>query len=85
MKKVKVRKTVCGEVLTFLSWKDFSFEHKHINKLYIISKCIEVYVYVGVLSLGQAKLVNCSQIWGHVVDQNYIAIIDSDSLLAVLI
>ena len=47
-------------------------------KLYIISKCIEVYEESP--HLRQVKFLNCSQILGHVADHNYIAFIDSSTL-----
>ena len=45
-----------------------------INKLYIKSKCIEI--YEGFPHLDLAKLVNCNQILGYVADQDYIEFID---------
>ena len=45
-----------------------NFEVWHINELYLMSKCIEV--YEGFCNLGLAKLVNCIQILGHVAYPN---------------
>ena len=52
-----------------------------IHKMYIMSKCIEVWV---VSHLGLAKLVNCNQIPDHVADQDYIEFIAYMSVGAVL-
>ena len=46
----------------------------HINKLCVMSKCIEKCIEVS--HLGLAKLVKYNQILGHAADQNYIALID---------
>ena len=43
-----------------------------------------VWSLLGALHLGQAKLVNCSQILCHVADQNYIAFIDSEQIQNVI-
>ena len=48
-----------------------------INKLYIKSKCIEVYGEGGGGShLGLAKLVNFNQILGSVADQDYVEFVE---------
>ena len=45
-----------------------------INKLYIKSKCIEV--YGGFRTSVLQKIVNCNRILSHVADQDYIEFMD---------